>query len=82
MSTSSTCNTDLIKFQYDRDLRYLIISNTITLCTHAAKTIKASRNSFKKQNVLNMTNIIFILPNSNVQLNHCCYICITNHLNK
>ena len=34
------------KFQYDRDLRCLIISNIIPLCTHAAKTDKAPRNSF------------------------------------
>ena len=47
MSTGS--NTDLIKFQYDRDLRCLIISNIIPLCTHAAKTDKAPRNSFKNK---------------------------------
>ena len=47
MSTGS--NTDLIKFQYDKDLRCLIISNIIPLCTHAAKTVKAPRNSFKNK---------------------------------
>ena len=47
MTTGS--NADLIKFQYDRDLRCLIINNIISLCTHAAKTVKAPRNSFKNK---------------------------------
>ena len=47
MSTGS--NTDLIKFQYDRDLSCLIISNIIPLNTHAVKTVKAPRSSFKNK---------------------------------
>ena len=38
MSTGS--NTGLIEFQYDTDLRCLIISNIIPLNTHAVKTVK------------------------------------------
>ena len=38
---SAGSNTDLIKFQYDRDLSCLIISNIIPLNTHAVKTVKA-----------------------------------------
>ena len=45
MSTGS--NTDLIKFQYDRDLSCLIISNIIPINTHAVKTVKAPRSSFE-----------------------------------
>ena len=48
MSTGS--NTDLIKFQYDRDLRCLIISNIIPLKTHAVKTVKAPRIALLKTN--------------------------------
>ena len=36
---SAGTNTDLIKFQYDRDLRCLIISNIIPLNTHAEKKL-------------------------------------------
>ena len=47
---SAGTNTDLIKFQYDRDLRCLIISNIIPLNTHAEKkTVKAQRSSFKNK---------------------------------
>ena len=37
---SAGSNTDLIKFQYDRDLSCLIISNIIPLNTHAVKLLK------------------------------------------
>ena len=46
MSTGN--NTDLIKFQYDRDLTCLIISNIIPLNTHAVKTVKAPGSNLKK----------------------------------
>ena len=43
MSTGN--NTDLIKFQYDRDLRCLIIGNIIPLNTHAVKTVNSTDSS-------------------------------------
>ena len=49
MSTGS--NTDLMKFQYDRDLRCLIISNIIPRNTHAVKTVNAARSSFKNKTI-------------------------------